>query len=308
MRRKKITDLQKDKIKELLNFYTPKEICEKYQKTKNPISLSEIYKIRRDKQGRKLKELSLTERTDLVSFIHDWRKRAKFISLGELLELYWFGSLNEKLLRLATEGEYARKLFDTIQEHHAQSLAGPIRVILESENDNEFIELKQIFPTHPVWTLQDQWEKQYGEYIGSLLDWCHPIRRSLVHAIPSNANFSKEQSEASVEINLALVGLVVSCDFLLREIEEKPPSTIWYLETENIRQVRANTIIQSGTSMKNFISTDYDIDFVWNKELLIPGTGDLLDKLATLGTTSNNLLAALAELESYITSSLVSSP
>ena len=51
IRRKKISDSQKNKIKELLDTQTPKEIYESYRGTRSQISLSEIYKIRREKLG-----------------------------------------------------------------------------------------------------------------------------------------------------------------------------------------------------------------------------------------------------------------
>jgi hypothetical protein len=49
IRRKKISDSQKNKIKELLDTQTPKEIHESCKGTRSQISLSEIYKIRREK-------------------------------------------------------------------------------------------------------------------------------------------------------------------------------------------------------------------------------------------------------------------
>jgi hypothetical protein len=300
MRRKKITESQKNKIIELLDLYTPKEISERYRGTRSQISLSEIYKIHRDKLGRQAKELPRIVGRDLVTLVNDWRTRVRFLSLGELLERYWFGGLNKNLRHLVTESESIRELFDAVMEHHAQSLSGPIGVALGLEKEKAFIELRQLFPKHSVWALQDQWEKNYGEYIESLSAWCRPIRRALVHAISDILNSSKEQSQASLEVNLALVGAVVSCDFLLSEMRDKAPIPLWYSEAENVRRVRSDTITRSSMEMKKYFSTDYNVDLKWEKEIGIPGTGNLLDKLMTLDTTSNCLQAALAELELHM--------
>jgi hypothetical protein len=302
IRRKKIPDSQKNKIKELLDTQIPKEIYQSYHGTRSPISLSEIYKIRQEKQGRQVKESPRIVSKDLVTLVRDWRTRVRFLSLGELLEQYWFGGLCKELRHLIAESESIRKLFDTIQEHHAKSLTGPIRVMLGLEENKDFVELRQLFPKHSVWTLQDQWEKNYGEYIESLSAWCRPIRRALVHVIPDILNSSREQSKAFVEVNLALVGTVVSCDLLLREMGEKPPSLLLYSEADNVRKVRADAISLSSTAVKEFLSKDYDINFIWEREIVIPGTSGLLDKLATLNDTSNHLRATLAELELHVTS------
>lgn len=175
--------------------------------------------------------------------------------------------------------------------------------MLGLENSQAFIELRQLFPGHPVWTAEDQWEKNYGEYIEGLSAWCSQIRTTLVDGILDILNFGNEKSRASVEVNLAFVGTVVSCDFLLGEIKERPPSPLWYLEAENLRQVRANAISHSSTAVKKFLSSEYDFDSVWERKIAIPSTGDLLDKLEMLDATSNHLRSALAELELHITPS-----
>lgn len=264
-------------------------------------------------------KLEQDEKQEFLALLQRWREQAQFLSPDELLRRFGLGALREDLLRHMTDSQPVAKIYDAAKRHHAQSIPGPVKVLLGVEQEGLFHRLRQCLPDDPAWRVQDDWALAYGAYLEAFGSWSGDVecdvRRYLAlalgeelrergHEVPAGTDLLEQlkKEDISWAIYLKLAGLVVSCDILTLGIEELPSNLLWFVQVDKLRILRSEAVNESTKLPKDFWLTQGDIGvmarLLWDHEPAIQeDTRNLLQKLQRVQAAQDDLHTKLMALE-----------
>ncbi len=262
------------------------------------------------------------EQEEFVPLLQKWRDRVQFVSVGALLRMYWQESLQTDTLRQASESQQVTKAYDNAQRRHAQSIQGPVIVLLGLEQDGLFLQLRQCYPDDSVWKAQDYWGLAYGAYLDAFHYWCAGVKLDIEDIMDvavseglrqgnHNTGVDKKdfgwlkKQDANWIVFPALVGKVVSCDLLRLGINELEPNPCWFFTLDELRDLRDESITQGTKVLQSFLMTQNDFDSLapalWEHQAKTKeDTKNLLHSLQALQAAQDDVQSKLTALQSRL--------
>jgi hypothetical protein len=196
IRRKKITDHRRENIEELLVQYSPRVVCERLRSTRDQVSLSTIYKIRRQKTGQNMpmrvvdrSQLDVVQRnqverqTSMQDPLLIEAKKEHYEDLRKLAEQWRniFQSflpvqLLQRELNEASQ-EALADYFTNVAEKEANDRARErhfVRLTLALNSDPAYVWLRERFPQSTLLATLDvslgAWQKCAPTYMSAFFD------------------------------------------------------------------------------------------------------------------------------------------
>lgn len=339
IRRKNITPRRRENIEKSLARRSPREVYEALRNTRDRVSLSTVYKIRRESQRKSAvggvvveqikaaeHEQELTEETShaqqanekekLVALIPKWQLELATYSLVPLLQ-WWLNKTDEGASIRYYTYEDVEKLYPESGNHHP-GLPRARPLSLQVEKDSRFVLLRQKSSASDIWTLFDSWREQTIPYATALFSVLERVRRILVCDTGMPASTLREMGLVGVT-SVDGIGTMVSermsqferramvlltCDLLIAGIAELPRNSCWTDLVNELRElhVRMNLDLSTLTEVAEEGSWLGRIRGLGARLAESPNElgQKLLEELAEWQPTQHSLLEALAKLESSI--------